>query len=769
MITESGKVVYVVIASTNDREVLEKAVEVEFFHGRSRYLQITASKGVECSLFMNVIVNEHVFNMLAYTFEAILYKMLHRAIGRKSVIASGLAFFGINTIKSDEIMAWRTPMVNTTHPQMAATGPVTQAGNAGPIPAPVFAAYEPKDRTDPLYLHPSESPSLQLVTAQLEGRSNYHPWARAMHGDGIEIEEQNGYSLWRAVSPIVGRSVLWINTAEGVWSDLKKRFSQQNIFRIVEIHSEIYRTKQGTSSVNDYFTQLKLLWDELCQRNKLSPRARKCIFLGFANGVKGYKLFDLQSKEIFLSRDVCFYETSFPFHSNQSGQANENLDTSLVLLSEEAYYPGTAEQIHEATSSPESSPESHQQGQGDINDQSSPPNQVGDSVTEPVNEPQPRRSTRVRTAPSYLSDYTCQSATIKRTSPHVISNVLSYSGGIDRICLFRVWVIHRIRPDEGRLGGQQWRFNLGTYFIGPDRTGSARSFFLTDLPTVSPAVRVLPVLTPSIPVVSPSSSDDISNSSRSVPAVPESDHTPSSSPAPNLSRTTSSPTVSESSSAEQPAASVLVPSVSPATAPDLPAASGRPARIRKPNSRSSYELSNLLPSSFTHAAAGLLSSPPNSSQRRSPPVSSPPTPPARRRPAAQRRLQPVVVQQRRLQPVAVQQRRLQHRHRPAATHPAPSPSNFIIKTAYDAGCVDLFCDMVASSVVNGKPARGVAAGRRRAGGVAALLDGDGLEALEERRPAASGVGWSSATRRGPAASGVGWSSAARRGDRRRRA
>nr|GLL27539.1 uncharacterized protein LOC109178464 [Ipomoea trifida] len=96
---------------------------------------------------------------------------------------------------------------------------------------------------------------------------------------------------------------------------------------------------------------------------------------------------------------------------------------------------------------------------------------------------------------------------------------------------------------------------------------------------------VLPVLTPSIPVVSPSSSDDISNSSRSVPAVPESDHTPSSSPAPNLSRTTSSPTVSESSSAEQPAASVLVPSVSPATAPDLPAVSGRPARIRKPNSR----------------------------------------------------------------------------------------------------------------------------------------------------------------------------------------
>nr|GMD76415.1 uncharacterized protein LOC109166032 [Ipomoea batatas] len=227
--------------------------------------------------------------------------------------------------------------------EMAATGPATQAGNAGPITAPVFAAYEPKDKTDPLYLHPSESPSLQLVTAQLEGISNYHPWARAME---MALKSKNkmalvcgGFQIPKELDP---KFFYW-DQSEGVWSDLKKRFSQQDIFRIAENHSEIYRTKQGTSSVNDYFTQLKLLWDEL-------------------RGI----------------------------------------------------LPSTAEQIHEATSSPESSPES--------------PNQVGDSVTEPVNEPQPRRSTRVRTAPSYLSDYTCQSATMKRTSPHAISNVLSYSG-----------------------------------------------------------------------------------------------------------------------------------------------------------------------------------------------------------------------------------------------------------------------------------------------------------------------------------------------------
>ncbi|XP_019176590.1 PREDICTED: uncharacterized protein LOC109171934 [Ipomoea nil] len=188
-------------------------------------------------------------------------------------------------------MAWQTPLVNTIRSQMAATNPtVTVPATTNPVgPPPGFATYDPRDRTDPLHLHPNESPSLQLVTAQLEGRSNYHPWARAMEMalrsknkmglvDGtlaIPSKSDPRYFYWdqcnnmvlswilRAVSPTIGRSVPWINTAEGVSKDLKKRFSQQDVFRIAEIQSEIYRTKQGTSSVNDYFTQLKLLWDEL--------------------------------------------------------------------------------------------------------------------------------------------------------------------------------------------------------------------------------------------------------------------------------------------------------------------------------------------------------------------------------------------------------------------------------------------------------------------------------------------------------------------------
>ncbi|XP_019160476.1 PREDICTED: uncharacterized protein LOC109157049 [Ipomoea nil] len=198
-------------------------------------------------------------------------------------------------------MAWRPPIANMVLQAASnqAGGNQNQAGSFGanqnhpnPIPIPTatpIGNFDPNDMTNPLHLHPNESPTLQLVTVQLEGRSNYHSWSRAME---MALMSKNKMSfvrglvavpskldpryyywercntmvlswIFRAVSPTIARSVLWINTAEGVWKDLKKRFSQQDVFRVAEIQSQIYHTKQGNSTINEYFTQLKLLWDEL--------------------------------------------------------------------------------------------------------------------------------------------------------------------------------------------------------------------------------------------------------------------------------------------------------------------------------------------------------------------------------------------------------------------------------------------------------------------------------------------------------------------------
>jgi hypothetical protein len=65
------------------------------------------------------------------------------------------------------------------------------------------------------------------------------------------------------VSPPIAQSVVFLENAIDIWNELRECFSQGDLIRISELQSEIYGLKQESRSVTDFYSDLKVLWEEL--------------------------------------------------------------------------------------------------------------------------------------------------------------------------------------------------------------------------------------------------------------------------------------------------------------------------------------------------------------------------------------------------------------------------------------------------------------------------------------------------------------------------
>ncbi|KAH9753523.1 hypothetical protein KPL71_015101 [Citrus sinensis] len=68
------------------------------------------------------------------------------------------------------------------------------------------------------------------------------------------------------------------------------------------------------------------------ERTKLYPKSRRCIFLGYADGVKGYRLWDPTEHKIVISRDVIFIKDQLQRRDEDDSSVKEKSETIPVYV-----------------------------------------------------------------------------------------------------------------------------------------------------------------------------------------------------------------------------------------------------------------------------------------------------------------------------------------------------------------------------------------------------------------------------------------------------
>ncbi|XP_015164065.1 uncharacterized protein [Solanum tuberosum] len=144
------------------------------------------------------------------------------------------------------------------------------------------------DSHHPLFLQACDTPGSSLVSTQLIGSENYSLWSRSMKigllgkckigfVDGSSSKEKfqaSFHNMWEKCNAIVlswimisvSRELLsgivYANSAQQVWNDLKERFDKVDGSRIFYLHKEIATLTQGILFVSIYFSRFKELWME---------------------------------------------------------------------------------------------------------------------------------------------------------------------------------------------------------------------------------------------------------------------------------------------------------------------------------------------------------------------------------------------------------------------------------------------------------------------------------------------------------------------------
>ncbi|KAF5471727.1 hypothetical protein F2P56_008500 [Juglans regia] len=144
------------------------------------------------------------------------------------------------------------------------------------------------DSSSPYYLHPSDNPG-SLLDSEIFVGDNYITWSRsitmaltiknkvAFINGSITAPPTNQHVhhtawlrannlvlswLMNSISKDIRNSLLYVASAVDLWNELKTRYLRSDGPRVFLLEKSLSSITQGSSSITEYFSVFKTLWDE---------------------------------------------------------------------------------------------------------------------------------------------------------------------------------------------------------------------------------------------------------------------------------------------------------------------------------------------------------------------------------------------------------------------------------------------------------------------------------------------------------------------------
>ncbi|KAL0348034.1 UNVERIFIED_CONTAM: hypothetical protein Sangu_1031200 [Sesamum angustifolium] len=122
-----------------------------------------------------------------------------------------------------------------------------------------------REDADFLQMHGIENAGMTIVTAPMDG-ANYLAWSRAIKlalRGRMKVDSMVQTWILNSISKSIVGAFLYTKTSRELWLDLEERYGESNGPLVYQLQREITSISQGSLSVVEYFTKLKILWDEL--------------------------------------------------------------------------------------------------------------------------------------------------------------------------------------------------------------------------------------------------------------------------------------------------------------------------------------------------------------------------------------------------------------------------------------------------------------------------------------------------------------------------